>query len=287
VHATLPLAEDSLATLVKGSDVSTRGDIAALPGGTAWQFADALASSSDIVPLITATVGGDWAGDLLSSSLRDRGFPCEGVTRAVGHHTDIVVTADFKGRSRLMAWPGDKVSHAVRAWPWQRIADLVASHNVRFAWISGYLFEDRDPSIIEAARELFANLRERRIAIVLDLVPHEFSSRIGDLRWLELETGPMDVVVGEFATLLGLGFGRHPAPGEDVKSGMINCARSAAFGRVGAVAQQRLDGDVYSEAVVGQAAGERVISMPVPSSGPRGIGDALAVQALKALGLVS
>ena len=276
-----------MAPLLTGSDVSTQGDIAVFPGGTAWHFADALTSSSDIVPLITATVGGDWAGDLLSSSLRDRGFPGDGVIRAVGHHTDIVVTADFKGRARLMAWPGDKVSHTVRPWPWRRIADLVASYDVRFAWISGYLFEDRDRSIIQAARELFANLRERRIAVVLDLVPHDFSARIGDLRWLEREIGPMDVVVGEFSTLVGLGFGRHPAPGEDVKSGMMSCARSAAFGRVGAVAQQRLNGDVYSEAVVGQVAGERVISRPVPASGPRGIGDALAVQALKALGLIS
>ena len=287
VHIALPLADDSLGPLLKGSDISTRGDITVLPGGTAWLFADALASSSDILPLITATVGGDWAGDLLFKSLHDRGFPSDGVIRAVGDQTDVVAVTNFNGRARLMAWPGNKLSYRIHAWEWRRIANLVASHDVRFAWVSGYLLEGGDPSVIETVRELFANLRKRDITVVLDLVPHDFAARIGNLRWLERETGPIDVVIGEFATLVDLGFGRRPALGEDVRPGMISCARSAASGRVGAVAQQRTDDDLYLEAVVSQAAVECIISRPVPTSGPRGIGDVLAVQALNALGLVS
>jgi hypothetical protein len=287
VHVTLPLAGDSLAPLLKGGDVSAQGDITVLPGGTAWLFADALAASSGILPVITATVGGDWAGELLSSSLRDRGFPGDGVIRAVGDHTDVVAAANFNGRGRLMVWPEDKLSHRVRAWQWRRIAGLVASRDVRFAWVSGYLLEDRDPWVIKAVQELFVNLRQRDIAVVLDLVPHNFAARIGDLHWLEREAGPIDVVVGEFATLVDLGFGQRPAPGEDVRSALMSCAQSAASGRAGAVAQHRTGDDMYLEAVVGQAAGERIISRPVPASGPHGIGDVLAVQALKALGLVS
>jgi sugar/nucleoside kinase (ribokinase family) len=286
VHVTLPSANDSLSPLLQGTDVSARGGVSVLPGGTGWLFADALASSSAILPLITATVGGDWAGDLLSASLRDRQFPGDGVIRAAGHHTDVVSVTSFNDRSRLMVWPADKVSHKVRAWDWWRIVGLVASHDVRFAWVSGYLLEDRGPRVLEAARDLFANLRERGIAIVLDLVPHDFALKVGDLRWLDRQAGPVDVVVGEFATLVDLGFGQCPAPGEDVRSAMLGCARGAASGRAGAVVQQRTDGDVYLSVVAGHAAGEHVISRPVPASGPRGIGDVLAVQALMALGFI-
>jgi hypothetical protein len=141
VHAVLPFAVDSLAPLLKGCDVSARGDIGVLPGGTAWLFADALASSSDVLPLITATVGCDWAGDLLSRSLRDRAFPGDGVISTVDGPTDIVATAYFNDHARLMTRPEDKVSHRVRAWEWPRIADLVASYDVRFAWVSGYILE--------------------------------------------------------------------------------------------------------------------------------------------------
>ena len=95
------------------------------------------------------------------------------------------------------------------------------------------------------------------------------------------------MLVGEFGTMVDLGFGQRPAPGEDPRPGMIGCARSAAAGRVGAVAQHRVDNDVYAQAIVGQAAGERVTSKAVPVSGPRGIGDDLAVEALRKLGLAS
>jgi hypothetical protein len=287
VHAVLPFAVDLLAPLLKGSGVSAQGNISVLPGGTAWLFADALASSSDVLPLVTATVGRDWAGDLLSRSLRDRAFPSDGVISAVDGTTNIVATTYFNGDARFQARPADKVSHRVRAWEWRRIADLVASYDVRFAWVSGYILEDRDPPVMEAVGELFASLRKRNIAVVVDLVPHDFAAKIGDLGWLEGETGAVDVVVGEFATLVGLGFGQHPAPGEDVGPGMMSCARSAASGRMGAVAQQRTGDDKYLEAVVGHAVGERVISMPVPATGPRGVGDVLAIEALKALGLIS
>lgn len=287
VHAVIPLTADSLAPLLKGSGVSTQGDISVIPGGTAWLFADALASSSDVLPLITATVGSDWAADLLSGSLRGRAFPSDGVISAADGTTDIVATAYFNGDTRLQVRPADKVSHRVRAWQWGRIAGLIASHDVRFAWISGYILEDRDPSLMAAIRELLANLRKRGIAVVVDLVPHDFAARVCDLGWLERETGPIDVVVGEFATLADLGFGQHPAPGEDVMPGMMSCARSAASGRIGAVAQQRTGDDMYLEAVAGHAVEERVISMPVPANGPRGVGDILAVEALKALGLIS
>jgi hypothetical protein len=122
---------------------------------------------------------------------------------------------------------------------------------------------------------------------VFDLVPHDFAARVGDLGWLESEIGPVNVVVGEFATLVGLGFGQRPSAGIDVRSGLISCVQSAASGRIGAVAQQRTGDGRYLEAVAGHAVGECVISMPVPPNGPRGIGDVLAVEALKALRLIS
>jgi sugar/nucleoside kinase (ribokinase family) len=285
VHAAVPIENDSLAPLVKGADVSTQGDIAVLPGGTAWLFADALASSTTILPLIAATVGGDWAGNMLLRSLSGRGFPAQGVVRAPDDRTDVVATANFNGRARFMAWPRSKVNRKVHAWEWPRAAELVASHDVRFAWISGYLFDDLDPSLFEHVRILFANLREMRIPVVMDLVPHDFARRVGTLERLEREYGPVDVLVGEFCTMVNLGFGELPAPGRDTEHNIIRCAQNAAVGRVGAVAQHRITDGLYMQAIASQAAGECVISKPVPASGPRGLGDNLAVEALQALGL--
>jgi hypothetical protein len=284
-HASVPMASESLAQLAAGADVSAQGDIAISPGGTSWLFAEALASSTTVLPLVVATVGGDWQGNLLSDSLIERGFPAQGLVTVPGDRTDVVTTVSFNGRTRFMAWPQNKVSRKARAWEWSRVADLIAPYDIRFAWISGYLFDDSDASVFDDLRTLSDNLRRLRIPVVVDLVPHDFSSRIGSVKRLEIATGPIDVLVGELSTLADLGFGQMPAPGEDARRHLVECARSAAVGRIAAVAQHRISDDLYAEGVAGTAIGECVIDKLIPTSGPRGLGDYLAVQSLRQLGM--
>jgi sugar/nucleoside kinase (ribokinase family) len=287
MHAAVPIADHSLAPLAKGTDVSAQGDIAIIPGGTTWLFANALTSSTGMLPLVAASIGTDWAGDMLSRSLSERGFPVQGVVRVPTECTDLITTVNFNGHARLMVWPRSKVGRKVRAWEWPRIERLISLYDVRFAWISGYLLDDPDPFLFADVRALLANLRRLRIPVVLDLVPHDFLNRIGPLGQLEREIGPVDVLVGELGTLADLGFGQRPPAGEDPRPHMIGCAQGAAAGRVGAVVQHRVDRDVYAQAVVGPTPGQRVTGKPVPASGPRGIGDDLAVEALRMLGLVA
>jgi hypothetical protein len=296
VHATLDLSPDQVAPLSAGSDVTSLGDVHGLPGGTTWLFADALATacdasgrgamSLDLVPVIMAVVGADWAGNFLAGVATDRGWPADGIMRAVGARTDIVATTSFGGRARLMVVPAEKVSRKLLPWDVQRVERLCEVFDVALAWVSGYLFENYDSTATEAARAVFAFLRELGVPVVLDLVPHDFLAKVGLLTRLEAELGTVDVIVGEFGTLTALGFGQRPPAGQDPWPSMVACARSAALGRLGAVVQHRVSVQAYAQAIAGKCVGELTMSKPVPATGPRGIGDALAVQALDALGLI-
>ncbi|MGH3278334.1 MAG: hypothetical protein ACRDNW_04265 [Trebonia sp.] len=250
-----------------------------------------MSTSCDVVPLILAVVGEDWAGDFLAGAVTARGWPADGITKAAGACTDIVATTSFDGRARLMAVPTEKVSRKFLPRDLQLTARLCMAYDVSLAWVVGYLLENYEASVAEAIRDHFRQLRELGIPKVLDLVPHDFLAKVGPLGEVEADVGPIDVVVGEYATLTDLGFG--PAPpgpvGHDVggaMAGMLACARSAARGRLGAVVQHRITNDAYGQAVVGRHAGELTMLRPVPESGPRGTGDALAVQALRALRLL-
>jgi sugar/nucleoside kinase (ribokinase family) len=261
------------------------GTIDLMPGGTAWLFANALTSITEIVPLIAAAVGNDPAGNLLAAEFAEHDFCTAGLLRAADTPTDIISITNFPGMKRLLARPAEKVIRKVRAWEWDRVADLVTTHDVRFAWVSGYIFEDHDSATLGSVRALFEHLRDRAIPIVLDLVPHDFVNRIGYLRQLELDVGPIDVLVGEFSTLAGLGHGQEASSGTDARPAMLECARSAARGRAGAIIQHRVSTSHYALATVGLGLGGRVVDQEIPPSGPRGVGDLLAVKGLRLLGL--
>lgn len=290
VHATLGAEGGSVAPLLEGSDVTTHGEIAGLPGGTGWLFADALSTASDVVPLILAAVGDDWAGEFLAGAVTARGWPADGIVRPAGSRTDIVATTSFAGRARLMAIPAEKISRKFLPWDLRLTARLSSAYDVGFAWVAGYMLENYEPTVAESIKDLFGLVRELGIPIVLDLVPHDFLARVGPLSQVEADVGPIDVIVGEYTTLTGLGFGPPPSrvrdDDSDATAGMLACARSAARGRLGAVVQHRVSADAYSQVVVGQYVGELTMLRPVPESGPRGMGDALAVQALRALRLI-
>jgi sugar/nucleoside kinase (ribokinase family) len=285
VSAQINVAGEALAALPHNASIVADGALALTPGGTGWLFANALASMTELVPLIAAAVGTDPAGDLLAASLAEQDFPTAGLLRAPGTSTDIVSITSFPGTGRLLARPAEKVMRKAPAWEWDRVADMVGAHDVSFAWVSGYIFEGYDTRTIESLRTLFGHLRDRGIPIVLDLVPHDFASRIGHVRDLELDVGAIDVLVGEYRTLLGLGFGQVVRPGADVRPAMLECARSIAHDRAGAVVQHRVSTSHYTLAVVGPQLGEHVLDREIPASGPRGIGDILAVQGLRLLGL--
>jgi sugar/nucleoside kinase (ribokinase family) len=285
VSVQISVEGEALAALPHNASIVTDGEIALSPGGTAWLFANALTSMTELVPLIAAAIGTDPAGDLLTASLAEHDFPAAGLLRAPDARTDIVSITSFPGTGRLLARPAEKVMRKVQAWEWNRVADMVAAHDVRFAWVSGYIFEGNDPAALESLRTLFGHLRDHGIPIVLDLVPHDFAKRIGHLRDLELDVGSIDVLVGEFRTLVGLGFGQAARPGADVRPAMLGGARSVARGRAGAVVQHRVSSSHYALATAGPRLGEHVLDREIPASGPRGMGDMLAVQGLRLLGL--
>jgi len=285
VSAQISVQSEALAALPRNADIMADGVIALSPGGTAWLFAKALTSMTGLVPLIAATIGTDAAGDLLATSLVMHDFPATGLLRAVSTRSDVISITSFPGAARLIVRPAEKVIRKVQAWEWARIADMLAAHEVRFAWISGYIFEDYDAVTLESTRTLFGHLRDRAIPIVLDLVPHDFAGKIGHLGHLELDVGSIDVLVGEFRTLVGLGFGETAPFGADVRPAMLECARRVAHGRTGAVVQHRISTSHYTLATVGSQLGERVMDREIPASGPRGIGDILAVRGLQLLGL--
>jgi sugar/nucleoside kinase (ribokinase family) len=287
VHVAVPRRGDSVSPLMSGFDASMQADITVKPGGTALLFADALISSSDVLPLIVGVIGDDWAGELLARSLSARGFPAEGILRITDAHTDVVVTASFRGAARLMIWPRNKASTSIHASIWRLASGLTNSYDICFAWISGYVLESNDTSRAEAMKRLCSDLRERGVPVAVDLVPHDFATRVGSLTDLEQRIGPIDVIVGEFVTLLDLGFGQRPATADSVRSAMITCVRSAAFGRIGAVVQHRISDGLYCQAIAIRGMGESTTDMPIPAEGPRGVGDHLAVRALKEFGLVS
>ncbi|HEY7276045.1 MAG TPA: hypothetical protein VH594_08770 [Trebonia sp.] len=285
VTAQISVHGEALASLPHNADVVTDGAITLTPGGTAWLFANALASATELVPLITAAVGTDPAGDLLAASLAEQGFPAVGLLRAADTRSDIVSITSFPGTGRLLARPAEKVMRKVQAWEWDRIAHMVRAHDVRFAWVSGYIFEGCDTAALDTTRRLFRHLRDRTTPIVLDLVPHDFVNRVGHLGHLEADVGPADVLVGEYLTLARLGFGKETRAGADARPAMLDCARMAAHGRAGAVVQHRTSPSHYTLAAVGPRLGEQVIDREIPPSGPRGLGDDLAVTGLRLLGL--
>jgi hypothetical protein len=285
VYAQVSVQGEALAALSHDADIVTDGATTLMPGGTAWLFADALASMTGLVPLIAAAVGTDPAGDVLAASLAGQDFPAAGLLRAAGTRTDILSITAFPGRGRLLARPAERVIRKVQPWEWDRVADMVEAHDVRFAWISGYVFEDYDAAALETARTLFARLRDRAIPIVVDLVPHDFARKIGPLSQLEQDVGPIDVLVGEFRTLVGLGFGQLPPLDADVRIAMLGCARAVARDRVGAVIQHRVTTSPYLLAIAGRQLGEHFVDQEIPAGGPRGFGDVLAVQGLLLLGL--
>ena len=95
VTAQISVHSEALASLPHNADVVTDGAITLTPGGTAWLFANALASATELVPLITAAVGTDPAGDLLAASLAEQGFPAVGLLRAADTRSDIVSITSF------------------------------------------------------------------------------------------------------------------------------------------------------------------------------------------------
>lgn len=283
VSAKISVPGEALAALADNASIVTEGVIGLVPGGTAWLFASALASRTPLVPLIAAAVGADLAGDMLAATLAERDFPTAGLLRVDGARTDVVSIANFPGKGRLLARPAAKIMHQVQAWNWDLVAEMVATHDVRFAWVSGYVFEHQDAMMLESTRMLFTQLRDRSIPIVLDLVPHEFAKKVGSLGQLETDVGPIDVLVGEYRTLLDLGFG-EPERG-DVRPAVLDCARSTSQGRLGAVVQHQVSDSHYTLATAGRSPGWHVTDRKIPASGPHGLGDLLAVLGLQFLGL--
>jgi sugar/nucleoside kinase (ribokinase family) len=254
------------------------------PGGTAWLFADALTALSRCEPLIVAAVGNDPAGQLLVESVSARGWDTQGIG-IVPSASDVVVCVYMSKFRRFMTRPAIATNNRLE---WTQLETCVARHAARsFAcvWISGYALLSKEEPRFDAVANLCQWAHENTIAVVLDLVPHNFLESVGSLAAVEALIGKVDVVVTELATIETLQ-GRTSADDATAVVRMHEAALSASGGRTGAAVQHRTGEATYSQAL--SARGEDVVlqDVDIPATGPYGLCDRLAVEALQALRLI-
>jgi sugar/nucleoside kinase (ribokinase family) len=275
-----------LAPLIKGINANLISQISVRPGGTAWLFAQALRLASPVLPVPLCAIGDDWPGRFLLASATDDGTVCDGVTVVDGGSTDVVVTTNFANAERLMMRPDTKTSDRLDLGRCLSDIDL-ASYIIRFAWISGYTLEAQGSTRESTLKSFCAAVRAAGGVIVLDLVPHDFAKRVGEVTDVEGRIGRADIVVAELDTLVSLGFVSSPEQRfTSTEDKMIAVGKVAASDRFAAIVQHRISDASYCQ-VISSRAESTITTIPVPSGGPRGLGDKLAVDALVHLGLAS
>jgi hypothetical protein len=153
-------------------------------------------------------------------------------------------------------------------------------------WISGYAVAAEDSPRSAAVGVVCGWARGLRIPTVLDLVPHAFHRVVGTLSSVEARIGRIDVVVGEYETVQSLGFGDPSIHTDDIRAAMGDAAARLSVSRHAAVVQHRVSPIEYGQCVAidGQCVAFDTHHL---RSGLRGVGDQLAVTALRRLGLLA
>jgi sugar/nucleoside kinase (ribokinase family) len=277
---------ESIEPLGSGVDVTCRTTVRATLGGSAWLFAEAvLLSDVEVAPIIVAGVGDDIIGRVLRLSLSESGAATDGIELVQQAATQVVSLSYLDKLQRLMSYPVDHANLNVGSDHVAKLLGSLCPEDVTLCWVSGYSAVSPETGRFQATRLICDWCRARSIPIAIDLVPHDFWDAAGGLGELDRRIGPVNVVVGELKTLSALGETRdigvflHSSRGGTLAAS-LGCDPGQMI-----VIQHRASADEYVQAVV--VANRLVERMRYPvSGGLRGLGDRMAVDALRSCGVL-
>lgn len=255
-----------------GHDVTLVGEPRMLLGGSAVLFARA--ASALVEPHIIGCVGRDFSGDVLKTLVTAESY------RSSIHRTDEAPTAvinviyDDNG-DRLMVRSNHNANKYLDVSPSELLPDgRVDEYCLLF--VSGYLLTVPDAPTVGTLRNYCESFRTAGIPIILDCVPHEFKEHAGTLATVSKLIGPLDAVVMELRTAVGLGYADSD---ECVLDGLAQAADSLSNEVEVAIIQARSGPLTYSQAVRqhGQTA---ILHYPCEPTNMLGVGDRLLCDAI-------
>jgi hypothetical protein len=267
-----------------GQDQAVFTDYTVRASGTALLFAGMLMESTTCIPNVIASVGYDMFGTYLLAELEKRGISTARVHVTHQEGTALVFVARRDDHTRLMFQSKATASRVLNP---DFVADQLAtidSAGIRLLWISGYCLTDRSAPRLAAVRVASEWARRWKVPIVVDLVPHDFQTQVGDHHSVESMIGPVDGLVGELHTVQR--FALSPEPGFTNWQSLEWYARALCEGRRFAMVQHRISTSEYGQ-VTASCSGDRFsLRLQLESTAMRGIGDRLAILGMKRLRLL-
>jgi sugar/nucleoside kinase (ribokinase family) len=290
--ASLPTSAP-LASLQHESDTAVAARTGMTVGGGAWLFSEALTQATEARPVIFAAVGDDPAGRVIRDAVIREGFRTDGIGTVAaagpaGTTTCAITVVSFGTERRLMVFPDRHANQQLAPGDVQRVLDTLDPAEVLCTWISGHALRHSDSARRQAIRKLCSWSAQRGVPVVLDLVPHAFVATIGPLTDVELAIGHVDGVVGELTTcwdLLDLVTELKPEGG-DARHAMAAAAEILSKTRRFAAVQHRPTPSSYLQLVAEAGRARPHQEYLCTSEGRRGMGDAMAVDALVAVGIL-
>lgn len=264
-----------------GTNVAVYSPFKMVAAGTALNFADAIRRQSQAIPLILGAVGNDLFGDWLLSEC-GRLFDVRGIFRASTAPTSVIIVSHKPDGTRLMMQP---VRSANSYLSEEQSAPLLAgTPGVALLWVSGYAIAEPDPPRVQAVRAAVEWAREHRIPVLVDLVPHAFRDRVGDLDEVRRRIGEVAGFVAEVDTVRELSFATGYAWRPRLSS-MTELAEMMSEEKYIVFLQHRLTPDEYAQVAVFPEFGVLQTTLDVRTRQVRAIGDQLVVHGLIESGL--
>jgi sugar/nucleoside kinase (ribokinase family) len=263
-----------------GINVEFSSDVEGAIGGTAWLAAKAL-QAVDVEPVVFSGVGDDVFGQAILAAVRAAGLSPVGIATVTEAGTCCVGVSYFAGGTRLMIRPR---THANLHLPRETVDEALQQldlERIALCFVSGYGIINADSPTALAIRHACATARRADVPVVLDLVPHDFRSHIGDISDAENLVGPCDGFVAELSTAAEL---LSPRQTSDDKDLMTDLAHDLARGRSFAVVQHRTGANIYSQAVASKFRTE-VFHYEIDHRSLFGVGDRLLADALVKLAI--
>ncbi|MDF5751208.1 hypothetical protein [Spongiactinospora sp. TRM90649] len=278
-------ARDAIERLALGDDATMRSGLSFVPGGSAMLFAESIEAHHPGESLIVAALGPDPAARILQAAMTAAGMATTGLEHIGEGTTKVVLLASFPDCGRLMLYPGSHTGDLLSTAFATRLLTTVDPASVRCLWLSGYCLTDRDAPRYEATRRICAWCHSNGVPVVLDLVPHDFADRVGDLAEVERRLGPLTGVIGEYTTFTELGF--TPGWTDGTRGALASVAAAVSAERGFAVVQHRENASVYLQSAARAGVHLRTATYPIPVAGTRGLGDHMSVDALGWMGLAT
>lgn len=250
-------------------------------GGGAYLFALAAKEATGNDGLLIASVGADPLGDVLVAGLQQRGLSTSALLRTLDAPTPVIPVTYFDENVRLIVTPHPSANDSLTAEWACRVAERSRTDRGQPAllWISGYALRRPGSARFGATQALVAWARKVCVPTFLDLVPHDFIGSISSLEQVLERLGSLTGVVAEHETVVGLAAAPPNASLGDAAVGLASAAGALA------IVQRKLDRGVYGQAVA-DASGVAVERYAYDEAHERGLGDRLAVDALKSLGFL-